>query len=747
MTIPDVTALRLQLRAAGFSPLPTEGKAPPMNGWTDKLDASDDEIRLWPKTWHLARNTGILAKFAPGLDIDITIEAAAKAIEALAREHFEERGNILVRIGKPPKRLIPLRTDEPFAKHSRVLVAPDGSTQKLEVLCDGQQYVVDGIHPETKRPYGWHGGALHTTKRDALPYVRRNDMVTFLDAAARLLVEDFGFTEKSASGQQTNGGEPHEAGEEPRAPPERITAALAVIPNDADWDGWNAVGMAVWRATGGSAEGFAAFDAWSKKSPKYNARTTAEKWATLFKSPPTHIGAGTIFYLADDASPDWREEHEARKGAPQPQPSPQPQPGPPPQPGPQPRQGPQPQPGPPQPGPQPQPATAVSGLGEWDAGDDVNPPPPRGWLLGVSFCRTFLSSLIGPGGAGKTALRYAQALSLATGRKLTGEHIFQRCRVLIVSLEDDDKELRRRIRAVRLHYNIPLSDVKGWLFLAAPGAKAGKLMGMDKRGRAVPGKLGTNLEATIIARKIDFVMLDPFVKTHSVEENLNSAIDDVVQILTDLATKHNIAIDAPHHVRKGQMEPGDADAGRGASAYIDAARLVYTCLPMSEDDAQVFGINQEDRRDYIRVDSGKPNIARRNRNAKWFRLVSVTLDNPTAQYPAGDEVQTVEPWSPPDLWTGTTSMGLNAVLTDIDRGLTDANGNPTGQRYSDSNAAKDRAAWRVVQKHYPQKTKAQCRQIIAKWVETELLYPDDYDDPVDRKPRKGLYVDDAKRPS
>jgi len=90
---------------------------------------------------------------------------------------------------------------------------------------------------------------------------------------------------------------------------------------------------------------------------------------------------------------------------------------------------------------------ADTGLGEWNAALDVDPPPPRAWLLGNTFCRTFLSSIIGGGGVGKTALRYAQALSLSTGRKLTGEHVFQRCRVLIVSLEDDDKELRRRIRA------------------------------------------------------------------------------------------------------------------------------------------------------------------------------------------------------------------------------------------------------------------------------------------------------------
>ena len=82
----------------------------------------------------------------------------------------------------------------------------------------------------------------------------------------------------------------------------------------------------------------------------------------------------------------------------------------------------------------------------WDAGDDDQIPPPRGWLLGTSFCRGFASSLLGDGGVGKTALRYAQMLSLATGRALTGEHVFQRCRVLILSLEDGPDELRRRLQ-------------------------------------------------------------------------------------------------------------------------------------------------------------------------------------------------------------------------------------------------------------------------------------------------------------
>jgi hypothetical protein len=106
--------------------------------------------------------------------------------------------NIHVRFGKPPRRLIPLRTDEPFPKLVRMLTAPDGSKHKIEVLGDGQQWIAAGIHPDTHRPYRWHGNDLVNTRREDLPYVRRADMEAFLDAAVQLLVSEFGYTASAA---------------------------------------------------------------------------------------------------------------------------------------------------------------------------------------------------------------------------------------------------------------------------------------------------------------------------------------------------------------------------------------------------------------------------------------------------------------------------------------------------------------------------------------------------------------------
>jgi hypothetical protein len=137
-----VLALRLNLKAGGYSPLPVNGKQPPMDDWPKLIEASEDDIRGWEKSFPYAASTGLFTKFTPALDIDITSESAAEAVEALVRDRFEEHGYFLVRTGRAPKRAIMFRTDAPFKKIKAELISPTGgSGQKLEFLCDGQQVV------------------------------------------------------------------------------------------------------------------------------------------------------------------------------------------------------------------------------------------------------------------------------------------------------------------------------------------------------------------------------------------------------------------------------------------------------------------------------------------------------------------------------------------------------------------------------------------------------------------------------
>ena len=65
--------------------------------------------------------------------------------------------------------------------------------------------------------------------------------------------------------------------------------------------------------------------------------------------------------------------------------------------------------------------------------------------------------------------------------------------MLIISLEDDARELRRRNLARRVLQDRP-GRPKGWLFLAAPNATAGKIMMVDNRNRPLRGALFDAIE-------------------------------------------------------------------------------------------------------------------------------------------------------------------------------------------------------------------------------------------------------------
>jgi AAA domain len=386
---------------------------------------------------------------------------------------------------------------------------------------------------------------------------------------------------------------------------------------------------------------------------------------------------------------------------------------------------------------QPQQATASGNLNEWDAGKDPGPILPREWLLANQFCRGFISSIVAPGGGGKTALRLLQLISLALGRPLSGQHVFHRCRALVVSLEEDRDELQRRIQAVLNHYGIDRSELNGWLFCASP--KLAKLAVMQNKTRAI-GPLEHQIREAIERRKPDIVSLDPFIKTHGLEENDSGDMDFVCDVLAQLAVEFNIAVDAPHHVRKGEITPGDPDSGRGSSGIRDAAWLVYTLAPMSEAEAKAFNIDPDDRHLYVRLDPAKVNIAARAGKATWFRMVPVAIGNGTPEYPSGDTIQVLEPWSPPETWAGLDNEIINKILNVIDAGIAG------GNFYTDAAKAPGREAWQVVQQFAPEKSEAQAREIIRIWVKTGLLVPFPYPNPVTRKDVRGLKVDSTKRP-
>ena len=77
-----VTRYRKQLLAAGYSPVPVNGKRIHLSDWQN-IRATPAIIDTWATTRADHLNTGVLCRDTPFVDIDVTVEEVAEEIEAL----------------------------------------------------------------------------------------------------------------------------------------------------------------------------------------------------------------------------------------------------------------------------------------------------------------------------------------------------------------------------------------------------------------------------------------------------------------------------------------------------------------------------------------------------------------------------------------------------------------------------------------------------------------------------------------
>jgi Protein of unknown function (DUF3987)/Bifunctional DNA primase/polymerase, N-terminal len=202
MTAADVLARRQRYWANGYrplelwnhdatvndrgEPLTSPGKQPRGAGWQKRAMQNPPEaVRLQPDL--RALNTGLLcSEKLVGVDVDVPIQSLADQIVNLAETAFEPTP--LVRIGLPPKILLAYRVETAFGKmQTPELFLPDGTKCKVELLARGQQFVADGIHPDTGEPYFWTGETPETVPLDDLPSIGEEKARAFIENADRLL--------------------------------------------------------------------------------------------------------------------------------------------------------------------------------------------------------------------------------------------------------------------------------------------------------------------------------------------------------------------------------------------------------------------------------------------------------------------------------------------------------------------------------------------------------------------------------
>lgn len=263
----------------------------------------------------------------------------------------------------------------------------------------------------------------------------------------------------------------------------------------------------------------------------------------------------------------------------------------------------------------------------------------RQWIIPGLLLRRYMTLLVSPPGVGKSSLVLAYAMAVALGAnseagkrfaEALGISVAEQTRVLMINMEDDEEELLRRFHAICEHHKLDPTLFEGWLHIVNDNIDPFKAVRRGSKGVLVEGDL-VQLETYISQHKIGFVSADPLVEIHEGDENSNADAAFLMKRLRAMLRRTNAALLLVHHTRKPPMAAtdgyaGNMDAGRGASAYGGAARVAYTLFGMSGDEASLYGVPQDQRHRYVRLDNSKASYTSRGKLC-WYQHITVTLGN------------------------------------------------------------------------------------------------------------------------
>jgi AAA domain len=181
----EAEAQRLQVLANDYGPVPCIGKIPTITAWQDGCP-SQDEIKQWTKFCPKAMNTGITTAYVPTCDIDITNVGIADEIQTTI-ERLVGADPLLIKFGRRPKRSILFKTALPFEKmQTGDWIDQDGVAHHVEILCDGQQTICFGRHPDTGTEYEWPVQNPLDVPRERLPELNREQAQGIINAVIEI---------------------------------------------------------------------------------------------------------------------------------------------------------------------------------------------------------------------------------------------------------------------------------------------------------------------------------------------------------------------------------------------------------------------------------------------------------------------------------------------------------------------------------------------------------------------------------
>lgn len=550
----QVHALRQQLWDAGFRPVPiyspdaqheAAGKAPRGADWGNAARQTPPVAVISTPTMD-ALNTGILCDGLRAIDIDVDNPTIAHAIRSRALAMF---GETAMRYrANSPRALLVYRAAE-GAPAKRVLA---GAFGKVEVLGRGQQFVGFGVHP-SGADLQWMPEAPGEIDVSSLRGITEDEITAFLEACAPSL---------GADAPKTNGTTTHRTDRKLGADGLQVVAALSGIPNSGppNWEEWNRIGMATWAATNGSQAGRAAFHAWSEQHDSYDAEATNARWDHYADSPPTNIGAGTLFYLSrqyrqemDDAGePEgmWEAFEPIDVNSENPPPFSEPT------------------------------AERKKMQALYLPSLHLQPVPERRWIVPNWLPVRQVTLNYADGGIGKTLLAMQLMAATALQRPWCGLTV-ESCPSVGLFSEDDTTELHIRLDAIRRHYGVEFTDMGDAHPVDATGAD--NILAHFDGNRMLPTERFTQLRELALDVRARLVVIDTAATTFGGNENDRSQVTTFVgTLLTKLAQDMDGAVLLNAHPSVSGIASGDLRSG--STGWNNSARSRWAMTrPEGED--------------------------------------------------------------------------------------------------------------------------------------------------------------------
>lgn len=186
-----------------------------------------------------------------------------------------------------------------------------------------------------------------------------------------------------------------------------------------------------------------------------------------------------------------------------------------------------------------------------DLGADA--PPPRRWLVESIWAERAVGILGGEPKCGKSLLALDLAVSVASGTPcLRRFATAERGRVLLYAAEDSLPVVRERLEGIAAAAGTGLASLDLFV-ITAPSLR---LDTETDRGR---------LEETVRQARPRLLVLDPFVRLHSIDENAAGEVAPLLGYLRRLERTYETAVLLVHHVRKGAANLRPGQALRGSS--------------------------------------------------------------------------------------------------------------------------------------------------------------------------------------